>query len=197
VSSPEVTSLSLLARLRRPGDSSAWDDFHRLYAPLLRRWLLMRGVSPHDADDVVQEVMRIALDEMGRFEHSGRTGALRCWLRQTMSNQLRALWRRASRQPNAVGGSEHLAMADQLADPHTALSQAFDEEYRRGVCEHLLSSVAPEFQDKTMQAFRRSLLEGKRPAEVAAELGMTANAVRIAQSRVLRRLREVGQGILD
>jgi RNA polymerase sigma-70 factor (ECF subfamily) len=197
VSTPEVTSLSLLARLNNPQDATAWDDFHRLYAPLLRRWLMQRGVQPQDADDVVQEVLRIAVAEMGRFEHSGRTGALRCWLRQTMSNQLRVLWRRAARQPHPVGGSEHQALADQLADPHSALSQAFDEEYRRGVCAHLLAAVTAEFQDKTMQAFRRSLLEGKRPAQVATELGMTANAVRIAQSRVLRRLREVGQGILD
>jgi len=48
-----------------------------------------------------------------------------------------------------------------------------------------------------MEAFRRVALLGERPAAVAGDLQMTANAVRIAQSRVLRRLREVGQELLD
>jgi RNA polymerase sigma-70 factor (ECF subfamily) len=197
MATPDVTSLSLLERLRNPGDSVAWTDFHHLYAPLLRRWLVRRGASEHDADDIGQEVMRIAVVEMARFEHSGRPGALRCWLRQTMSNQLRTLWRRKGHQPGAVGGSDYQAMAEQLADPQSGLSQLWDAEYRHDVCEHLLAAVEHEFEGRTMDAFRRAALQGKRPAEVAEELGLTANAVRIAQSRVLRRLREIGQGMID
>jgi hypothetical protein len=42
-----------------------------------------------------------------------------------------------------------------------------------------------------------SLLERlARPAVVGAELGLTANAVWVARSRVLRRLREEARGLL-
>ncbi|HTU20436.1 MAG TPA: hypothetical protein VMG10_20395 [Gemmataceae bacterium] len=41
------------------------------------------------------------------------------------------------------------------------------------------------------------MLEGKRTAEVAADLGVTPNAVRIAKSRVLSRFRQEIDGILD
>jgi Sigma-70, region 4 len=39
-------------------------------------------------------------------------------------------------------------------------------------------------------AFWRVVIDERSPAEVAAELGITANAVRQAKSRVLRRLKE-------
>jgi RNA polymerase sigma-70 factor, ECF subfamily len=55
----------------------------------------------------------------------------------------------------------------------------------------------PEFEAKTWQAFRRQVLEGARPKMAAAELEMTVNAVLIAKSRVLKRLRELGHGLID
>jgi RNA polymerase sigma-70 factor (ECF subfamily) len=54
----------------------------------------------------------------------------------------------------------------------------------------LLEVVRPEFEPATWQAFRLLMLVGKPTAAVAEELGLSANAVRIAKSRVLRRLRE-------
>jgi RNA polymerase sigma-70 factor (ECF subfamily) len=40
-------------------------------------------------------------------------------------------------------------------------------------------------------------LGGARPADVAADLGITVNAVFIAKSRVLRRLRQELRGLTD
>jgi RNA polymerase sigma-70 factor (ECF subfamily) len=48
-----------------------------------------------------------------------------------------------------------------------------------------------EFEARTWQAFRRVVIDGQRPADVAADLGLTRNAVYLARSRILRRLREV------
>ena len=57
--------------------------------------------------------------------------------------------------------------------------------------------IEPQFAPATWQAFRRGVLEGARPDTVAAELGMTVNAVFIAKSRVLQRLREEARGLLE
>jgi RNA polymerase sigma-70 factor (ECF subfamily) len=46
------------------------------------------------------------------------------------------------------------------------------------------------FEERSWQAFWRVVVEGQRLADVAAELGLTRNAVYIAKSRILRRLRE-------
>ena len=57
--------------------------------------------------------------------------------------------------------------------------------------------IEPEFTRPTWLAFRRQVLDGRLPAEVAAELGMTVNAVLLAKSRVLARLRKEGRGLID
>jgi RNA polymerase sigma-70 factor (ECF subfamily) len=54
-----------------------------------------------------------------------------------------------------------------------------------------------EFQPATWQAFWSLTVEGKSGAEVAADLGMSIDAVYAAKSRVLRRLRQELDGMLD
>jgi RNA polymerase sigma-70 factor (ECF subfamily) len=53
-----------------------------------------------------------------------------------------------------------------------------------------LELIQTEFEDRTWKAFWQVAVEGRPPAEVAAELGMTVGAVYIAKSRVLKRLRQ-------
>ncbi len=60
-----------------------------------------------------------------------------------------------------------------------------------------MTLAEPEFEAKTWQAFRLQVFEEARPKLVAAQLGMTVNAVLIAKSRVLKRLRELSRGLID
>jgi RNA polymerase sigma-70 factor (ECF subfamily) len=57
--------------------------------------------------------------------------------------------------------------------------------------------VEAEFAGPTWKAFRRLALDGVAAREVAAELDTTVNAVLIAKSRVLARLREEARGVID
>lgn len=61
----------------------------------------------------------------------------------------------------------------------------------------MLELIEPEFRPATWQAFRRVVLDGDKPAQVAAELGISENAVLLAKSRVLSRLRQEARGLLD
>lgn len=194
--SREVTSLSLLERLRNLSDDDAWRRFHDLYGPLIHSWLAHRGVSQADAEDVRQEVMHQAMVELPHFQHNGRTGALRCWLRQVVANRLRTFWRQHNRH-RAVGGDEYSILAEQLADPESRLSQQWNHDYDRTLLQRLMEIVQHEFETKTIDAFRRVVFEEQKAAVVAEELKMTSNAVRIAQSRVLHRLREIGAGMIE
>ena len=63
---------------------------------------------------------------------------------------------------------------------------------------YLLCRLAElEFEPTTMRAFRRVALEGASGSEVATELGISLAAVYAARSRVLRRLRELAEGLID
>jgi RNA polymerase sigma-70 factor, ECF subfamily len=191
------TSASLLDRLRLQPDAGAWQRLVDLYTPLIQGWLRRHGVPPQDADDVVQEVLTVVVRRLPDFRRQPRTGAFRRWLRTITVNCLRDHWRARRGRPVATGDSDFLQVLDQLADPDSGLSRLWDEEHDRHVTHRLLELIRPEFQPKTWEAFRRVALDGVAPDQAAAELGMSINAVFIAKSRVLTRLRQEGAGLID
>jgi len=50
--------------------------------------------------------------------------------------------------------------------------------------------VRSEFEERTWRAFWMTVVEGRTPAEIAVEMEVTPTAIRMAKSRVLRRLKE-------
>jgi RNA polymerase sigma-70 factor (ECF subfamily) len=182
-----------LQRARDPSDRASWRRLVDLYAPLVRAWVRPNVRQPADVDDVVQEVLAQLAGELPGFAHNGRTGAFRVWLRAITVNRLRAHWRD---RPRACGG-DVLERLGQLEDPSSALSRAWDAEHDRHVAETILESIRLEFQSATWRAFEATVRDERPTDEVAAELGMTPNAVLIAKSRVLKRLRQKAEGLLD
>jgi RNA polymerase sigma-70 factor (ECF subfamily) len=188
VPSPD-TSASLLeqARDRR---AAAWDRLVALYTPLLDAWLTAAGLQPADREDLIQRVLEILVRQLPDFHHAGRPGAFRAWLRGITVNLLREFWR-------ARPGPESGSVLDQLSDPDAGLSRLWDEQHDRHVLHALMDLVRPEFTDATWQAFRRLALDGAAARTVAAELGLSVNAVLIAKSRVVARLRQEARGLVD
>jgi RNA polymerase sigma-70 factor (ECF subfamily) len=191
------TSFSLLEQIRGQTDPACWARLVDLYTPLIRAWLHRYGVPAHDADDLAQEVFVAVVRDLPAFEHDQRRGALRRWLRTITVNRLRNYWRGRDGRPVTVGGSAFAAALDQLEDPDSRLSQFWDTEHDRHVLRRLLDRIRPDFAPATWQAFTRLVIDGAPTPDVAAELGITVNAVRIAKSRVMQRLRqEIGE-LLD
>jgi RNA polymerase sigma-70 factor (ECF subfamily) len=191
------TSVSLLERLRQPADADAWRRFVEVYTPLIGGWLRRHEVQPEDVDDLVQEVLGVLLRELPQFQHNQRPGAFRCWLRTVTVHRLRAFWKARQSRPLATGDSDVDRQLAQLADPASALSRLWDQEHDQQVLRRLMQLIEPEFAPATWQAFRRLALEDGRAADVARELGTTVNAVLLAKSRVLRRLRQEARGLID
>jgi RNA polymerase sigma-70 factor (ECF subfamily) len=191
------TSASLLERLRLQPDPGEWQRLIDLYEPLIRGWLRRHGLQQSDSDDLVQDVLRVLVEEVPAFEHNGRPGAFRCWLRNITVRCLRRFWRSQVYRPDAPGGSaweEHLR---QLEDPTSGLSRLWDEEHNRHVLRKLLAMIEADFEPTTRQAFRRLVLDGAPAAAVATEVGRSVNAVLLAKTHVLQRLRQEARGLLD
>jgi RNA polymerase sigma-70 factor (ECF subfamily) len=191
------TSVSLLERLRLQPDEDSWKRFVDLYVPLIRGWLRRYQVTQEDAQDLAQEVMAVVLRKLPDFEHNRQAGAFRSWLRTVTVNQLRALWRTRRGRAAGTGDSDVAQMLDQLADPSSSLSRLWDRQHDQHVARRLMELVRPQFEATTWQAFRRVVLDGLKPAQAAAELGLSVNAVLLAKSRVLSRLRQEMRGLTD
>lgn len=191
------TSLSLLTRLRRSPESEAWNRLVELYAPLLRTWLRSYDVQANDADDLVQEVLLAVSGELKSFDHAGHPGAFRAWIKQILVNRLRKFWRGRGRRPEARGGSDVERRLEQLEDPASQLSRIWNQQHDQFVLRQLLALVEPHFSPNTWKAFCRVALEGASADTVAGELELSLNAVFIAKSRVLSRLRQEAEGLVE
>ena len=192
------TSTTLLARARDLSDRPAWERLVNLYEPLLHGWLRRQGVQHVDAEDLVQAVLSAVAVELPNFSHNGRTGAFRAWLRNILVNRLRAF--RRSQQVRSVCRTNTNVidrLADVLDDPDSDLTRRWDDDHDRFVARRLLERVRAEFQPKTWQAFQRVAVDGADPDAVAAELGLSVASVYAAKSRVLKRLHEEADGLLE
>jgi RNA polymerase sigma-70 factor (ECF subfamily) len=191
----DPTSLSLLDRLQRQPDAASWQRLHDLYRPLIHHWLARFSDLRDEADDLAQEVLVVLVRELPRFERR-RLGSFRAWLRQITANRLRTHWRRQHRRPTATPRNDPDQLLAQLEDPHSELSRQWDREHDQQVFQRLLAVVQADFQPTTWEAFQRFACEGRPAAAVAAELGLSENAVLLAKVRVLKRLREEAGDLL-
>ncbi|APZ93389.1 RNA polymerase sigma factor [Fuerstiella marisgermanici] len=193
----EATSISLLGRATDPADSDSWDRLAELYAPLMQRWLRQYDVQPADADDLIQEVLAVLMQELPQFDHNQQTGAFRNWLRKILVNRLRNLWRSRKYEPQARGTSSLLDQLHQLEDDKSEVSRIWNADHDQHVLSQLMEAVRSRFQDKTWEAFRRQMFDGQRADAVAAELNMPISSVYVARSRVLSTLRREAEGLVD
>jgi RNA polymerase sigma-70 factor (ECF subfamily) len=190
----EQTSLTLLSDLgqNRP---DAWRRLDGVYRPFLTRWFRSRGVRGPDAADLTQDVLIVLMRDIHHFQHSGRTGAFRTWLRKVCLNRLLNYLRSRRTRGTPIGGTDFNVRLGSLVDAGSA--DGFDRQHDEAVLSRLLTELDEEFEPTTMRAFRRVTLDAAPAAAVATELQLTVGAVYIAKSRVLRRLREMAAAYVD
>jgi RNA polymerase sigma-70 factor, ECF subfamily len=190
------TRQSLLQRAQT-GETGAWKDLVDLYRPLILAWLNRQGVPAGDLEDLSQEVLLSVVKQLPGFQHSGHRGAFRSWLRTILCRRAADYWRALDAHPLARGGSGAAIALQQFADPDSELNRQWDEEHDRYVFRCLLKLVEEEFEPLTLQAFRRLALDGVSGAEAAQELGLSVAAAYVAKSRVLARIRQEAEGLID
>jgi RNA polymerase sigma-70 factor (ECF subfamily) len=184
-----TTSGSLLEQLQQPQERAAWDRFVHIYTPLLYSWARRMQVPRQEAVDLVQDVLTLLVQKLPDFRYD-RTKSFRSWLRTVMLNKYRENLRRRP-LPNASA-----SVLEDVAGPLEGDSLE-EQEYRRHVVRKALELMQSEFQPNTWKACWEHVVSGKPALEVARELGMSEGAVYVAKSRVLRRLRQDLEGLLD
>jgi RNA polymerase sigma-70 factor (ECF subfamily) len=192
----DETRHSLLLRAQT-GETDAWKDLTDLYRPLVLGWLNRQGVPAGDLEDLSQEVLLSVVTHLPGFRHSGQRGAFRAWLRTIVCSRTADYWRAIDAGTKASGGSGATAALQQIADPDSELNRQWDEEHDRYVLQCLLDLIEEAFEPITLRAFRRLALDGASGAEVARELGLSVAAVYVAKSRVLARIRQEAEGLID
>jgi RNA polymerase sigma-70 factor (ECF subfamily) len=184
------TPASLLERLRRPNAQSAWSRFVKLYTPLVYRWARTAGLSPQDASDLVQDVFVVLVEKLPELQYD-HDKSFRAWLPTVTINKWRDRCRRLGAAPKLVAGQDPALIA--TADP----AWLDETQYRQQLVVEAMATLRDDFRPATWKAFHECAVVGRPSGEVETELGLSLNAVYLARSRVIRRLREELDGLID
>jgi len=191
--SSSKTSPTLVGRVQA-NESSAWQRLVDLYGPLIYSWACRGGLASEDAADVMQEVFASVAKAIRRFDPAAR-GRFRGWLWTITRNKLRDHHRRFAEEPEGRGGDTALRELAELPEEWNDNATDATRHEVRALYHRALELIRNDFAPQTWQAFWLSVVEERPTDEIARQLGLSANSVRQAKSRVLRRLRaELGDG---
>jgi RNA polymerase sigma-70 factor (ECF subfamily) len=137
----------------------------------------------------MQDVLRRVALAANKLDYDPRKGSFRGWLFTVTRNRLYDVLQQRQKQVQGTGGSDVQDRLDQHAGPADPSEAGWDAEYQQGIVRWAMDRVRSEFQEATWQAFWLTAVDGKRPNEVGARLGMSPGAVYVAKSRVLARLK--------
>lgn len=191
----ESTSSSLLRSIRG-GDADAWRRLVKLYGPLVIVWCRQSGLSGHDSADVVQETFVAVANHIVGFRRERPQDSFRGWLWTITRNKIRDHFRRQRNAARPRGGTTAQHALAQIPED-VSEAEAFGDRPLGTIERRAIDLIRCEFEERTWKAFWLTAVDGRLAAEVGAELGMEKRAVRQAKYRVLRRLRQELDGLLD
>jgi RNA polymerase sigma-70 factor (ECF subfamily) len=189
----QQTRPSLLLRLRDARDDAAWTQFVAIYTPLIFGFCRGRGLGDADAADVTQDVLKSVTLAIPRFDYDPQRSSFRNWLFTVVRSKLNSFFTARARQPRPAGETTLQQFVEN--EPDRASEETWQREYQANLVRWAAGKIQSEFKAQTWDAFWRTAMEGKAAETVAAELGLTLNALYIARSRVTSRLKQTIQTI--
>ena len=193
---PETGGFADLLARARGGDRAALHQLASDYEPRLRvvaRVLLGPALRPHlDSVDLVQSVHKSLLlglrDQRFVLDTPESLLALALTL---VRRKVARHWRRLQRQQR-LSGDVH-ATPD-LANALTGLSRPYDDPAQEAQFHDQVAELCRNLKEPE-QRLLELRMQGFSPAEIAAELGLTAVAFRVRLTRLRQRLQAAG--VLD
>jgi RNA polymerase sigma factor (sigma-70 family) len=183
------TRASLILRIGSAEDAQAWEEFLRLYQPVVYRLARRQGLQHVDAEELVQEVMLRVARNVEDFDPNPERGRFRSWLFRIARNLIVNYLTRRKFQTLGTGLLGVQSLLEQQNGRESSLSQLIEIEFRRCRFEHAARLVRSAVTEKTWNAFWLSAVDELPIARVAMQLGMTVGAVSVARIRVVARMR--------
>jgi len=167
------------------GDQEAFRKITDLFSGLVYYWCRKRGLSEEDAQDTSQEVFKTVATKLDSFHRESASHSFFGWIRTITKNKVMDHYRAEAKRIRPRDPCDELP---EIPSPPEA-----DEDLRREkqeLAQRAVQLIRQEFSDRDYQAFCRFAVNHVPAKAVAAEFGMTPNAVFIAVSRIKRRVRE-------
>src|SRR6266545_577830 len=156
--------------------------------PLLRRMVQVCGVAPADVEDVEQEVWLALVQRPPASAGTNQPLALRAWLARVVKRKAVDAYRRATRnRPDDL--SLVVAAGREPAVPQPGPALALEQQEQWHLLNAALDEIRLRFGDVNSRILELRFWEEQSVAQVAATLGLSEEAVRVRQHRMICKLR--------
>ncbi len=190
------TRRSLLGRLKNWQDNQSWQEFFDTYWRLIYQVAVKSGLTPVEAEEVVQETILSVAKAMQDFRYDAKRGSFKGWLLQLtgwrITNQFKRRCSHAiaeTERPSAPVDPE-LAAAEKEYSTPPELERLWETEWEQNLLRAGLERVRAQVNPKHLQIFDLHVLKQKSVKEVREFLGVSSTEVYLAKHRVGKLLRK-------
>lgn len=201
-----TTHWSLVLAARAPAEAAGADALAtlcRAYWYPLYAFVRRQGVGPHDAQDLTQEFFARLLEKEWLNAVARERGRFRSWLLAALRHFLANEWDK-SRAQKRGGGITFVSIDDSSAESRYAHEPAdtitaetlYDRRWALTLLDRVLARLRDEFvaagKIAHFEALKGTLTGDRTPyAEIAAALGLSEGAVKVAAHRLRERYRDL------
>lgn len=185
-----VTTTQVLEDLKTSNDTLAWQRFCDYFHPVVVNFATQLGLSATDAEDAAQETMVAFLKAFRDGKYDREKGRLSNWLFGVAKRVILNLRGHQPLERLVADKATGTSFWDLIQDDHD-IERSWETQWRQMVLTRCLEQARREFAPKVFEAFELYALSQMPVDEVAQRLTMSRNAVYIAKSRVLSRLRQL------
>ena len=177
------TRYSLLSRLQDWDDQESWKDFFDTYWNLIYSLAIKSGLSPAEAEDVVQETVISVAKAIHKFKRDRSQGTFKGWLRNIIQWRIADQFQKRSRVHRDEASEDAVSLA-QIPDSGAGLEAVWEQEWQRNLFEAAVQRVKRRIKEEHFQIFDLYVVKGWPVAKVAKRVGVSIGQVYLAKHRV-------------
>jgi RNA polymerase sigma factor (sigma-70 family) len=188
------TRQSLLARMKDWDDHKSWQDFFDTYWRLIYGVALQFGLTPAEAEEVVQETVIAVARNIGDFKNDPALGSFKSWMmvitRRRIADQFRKRSPITESFASRSDDSTRTGVIERLPDPASLrLDSVWEEQWEKNLLDVAMANVKRQASPKQFLLFHEQVVKESPAGKVAAKYGLNLAQVYMAKYRVSRLLK--------
>lgn len=183
-----TTSKTLLDKLQS-GDAVSWTEFFDRYRGIIVSLGNLKGLTPEECDDLVQEVMLCFFKNSKTFVFNPQIARFRTYFGRIIQARIFDLLRRRY-QSNRLASEMVEPDGSELETPDFLLNEALLCEWRKLLLEDALALLRERVAPETYLAFDLHMRQSLPVEEVTRTLSVNRQFVYTAKTRCLKILKQ-------
>jgi RNA polymerase sigma factor (sigma-70 family) len=181
-----LTRASLVARLKDLGDQESWREFFDRYWHLIHAAACKAGLTPSEAEEVVQEVVIAASRKMPEFTYDPAKDSFKGWLLAVTRWKVADQFRNRKHAPDSFerdSPSTATGVLERVPGPDR-MNSLWEAEWKEHLLREALEVVKKSVNPAHYEIYHLHVIQGFSVRDTAQTLGVSAPAVHLAKFRV-------------